>query len=321
MQIQYKRLVRVCCLIFCLLIFTGLASAQFSSRILVDDNLGGKSQGGQYSSEQCLGQVVIGKIDGGNLTNYAGFMYFTFSEPVPEMIVDVEYVSGSPIQAGGGILYYSIWGENQGTVPLDYDIWIDKIYEPGPSADTTTLILREITNYQPGWQINRPDVWYPVPGGPGGWPGGNYDFRIYSGWHPEYDIWHTDAFSWVKDGPVDFDYDFDANLPTCSFPDPFDQIGLTEVEYAIPDDYEAMGAYPNPFNPVTTICFGLPVDGLVRLSIYNIKGQRVTDLVDGYRNAGYHEVTWDASNLASGMYFYRISAGEFNALHKMVLVK
>ncbi|TKJ41299.1 hypothetical protein CEE37_06435 [candidate division LCP-89 bacterium B3_LCP] len=235
------------------------------------------------------------------------------SVPPPAMIVEVDYVSGSPIPAGGGTLYYAIWGENQGSTALDYDIWIDKIYE---STDTTTLILREITNYQPGWQINRPDAWFPVPPD---WPGGNYEFRIYSGWHPEYDIWHTDAFSWVKDGAVDLGYDFEANLPL-NAPDPFAEI-MSGVEYSIPESFDVVGVYPNPFNPTTVLSYKLPDASLVKLSVYDISGRLVTELVNGWRDAGVHEVTFDGSDLASGIYIYHLTAGEFSANGKMVLMK
>ncbi|TKJ36569.1 hypothetical protein CEE37_14915 [candidate division LCP-89 bacterium B3_LCP] len=243
-------------------------------------------------------------------------LFTTDTAGVPQMVVEVDYVSGSPIPTGGGNLYYGIWGENQGSVPLDYDIWIDKIYE---NTDTTTLILREITNYQPGWQINRPDAWYPVPVG---WPGGNYEFRIYSGWHPEYEIWHTDAFSWIKEGAVDLDYDFEANLPTCSFPDPFSEfINTTAVDGTIPEEFSLGQNYPNPFNPATVLNYKLPVSSLVNLTVYDISGREVAKLVNGWRDAGVHETIFNASELASGIYLYHLEAGEFNATGKMVLMK
>ena len=110
------------------------------------------------------------------------------------------YVSGSPVPTVGGNLYYAIWAQNQMPIPMDWDGWIDMIYLPGtPSADTITVVMREITNFLPGWQINRPDVWFPVPGS---WPGGDYELRIYSGWYPEYLVWHTDAFDWVVEPNV-----------------------------------------------------------------------------------------------------------------------
>ncbi|TKJ40994.1 hypothetical protein CEE37_04840, partial [candidate division LCP-89 bacterium B3_LCP] len=69
------------------------------------------------------------------------------------------------------------------------------------------------------------------------------------------------------------------------------------------------------------ISFALPLDAKVLLSVYDVSGRLVTTLVDGYRNAGIHDVTFDASDLASGIYLYRLEAGEFNVTGKMVLMK
>ncbi|TKJ37620.1 hypothetical protein CEE37_14005 [candidate division LCP-89 bacterium B3_LCP] len=256
----------------------------------------------------------VNASNAGGTSDYSSTWSFTtMASSAPAMIVELTYISGSPISAGGGTLYYAIWGENQGGVPLDYDIWIDKIYE---SSDTTTLILREITNYQPGWQINRPDAWFPVPSD---WPGGNYEFRIYSGWHPEYDVWHTDAFSWVKSGAVDLGYDFEANLPL-NAPDPFAEI-MSDVEYSIPESFDVVGVYPNPFNPETVITYQLPESVLIELSVFDISGRLVTELVNGWRDAGSHEVTFDATGLVSGIYIYRLNAGDYTTSGKMVLMK
>jgi len=79
--------------------------------------------------------------------------------------------------------------------------------------------------------------------------------------------------------------------------------------------------YPNPFNQVTEIKYTLPQDGWVRLEVYNILGQRVAMLADGQQQAGYKSVRWDANSLASGIYFYRLTAGEFTKTKKMVLIK
>jgi len=80
-------------------------------------------------------------------------------------------------------------------------------------------------------------------------------------------------------------------------------------------------AYPNPFNPLTTLSYQLPVAGKVDLAVYNISGRLVTQLVDGWREAGIHEVNFDASGLASGIYIYRLQTSKFNASGKMILMK
>jgi len=79
--------------------------------------------------------------------------------------------------------------------------------------------------------------------------------------------------------------------------------------------------YPNPFNPATTIEYSLPVSGEVSLLVYNIKGEQVANLYSGVQSAGEHQIKWDASNAASGLYFYRLRAGDFVSTKKMVLLK
>ncbi len=80
-------------------------------------------------------------------------------------------------------------------------------------------------------------------------------------------------------------------------------------------------AYPNPFNPTTNISFNLPQAGLVQLEVFNIAGQKVATLIDGWMDAGVHSIVWNAGGSASGVYFYRIQAGNVNVTRKMVLLK
>jgi hypothetical protein len=99
---------------------------------------------------------------------------------------------------------------------------------------------------------------------------------------------------------------------------------LKEVYYdgsGMPEDYDLSQNYPNPFNPVTTIRYQIPADGFVTLKLYDILGKEVKILAEGYKNRGKYSVTFDASNLASGTYIYRLQSGEFNSSKKMMLVK
>ncbi len=89
----------------------------------------------------------------------------------------------------------------------------------------------------------------------------------------------------------------------------------------IPDEFSLSQNYPNPFNPTTEIEFSLPQASHVSLEIYNILGQRVTTLANGFFEAGSHTVTWDASNQSSGIYFYRIATPSGTIAKKMVLLK
>ncbi|MCH7954482.1 MAG: T9SS type A sorting domain-containing protein [Candidatus Marinimicrobia bacterium] len=79
--------------------------------------------------------------------------------------------------------------------------------------------------------------------------------------------------------------------------------------------------HPNPFNPVTNISYSLPVSGDVTLIIYNLLGEEVARLVDGFQPAGEYNTTWNASNIASGIYFYRLRSGNVVQTRKMVLLK
>jgi hypothetical protein len=79
--------------------------------------------------------------------------------------------------------------------------------------------------------------------------------------------------------------------------------------------------YPNPFNPSTTITFQLPSQSHVMLRVFDVLGREVAALVDRVKSAGQHEITWDASNRASGMYFYRLSAGGVVQTKKLLLLR
>ncbi len=89
----------------------------------------------------------------------------------------------------------------------------------------------------------------------------------------------------------------------------------------LPTDYSLGQNYPNPFNPTTTIEFALPSAGAVKLEVFNVLGQQVVTLVDGYLSAGTHLVTFDASNEPSGVYFYRLSHSNGIETKKMTLLK
>ncbi|OGC94862.1 MAG: hypothetical protein A2W25_14155 [candidate division Zixibacteria bacterium RBG_16_53_22] len=89
----------------------------------------------------------------------------------------------------------------------------------------------------------------------------------------------------------------------------------------LPGKFELAQNYPNPFNPTTTIAFDIPRASRVTLEIFNVLGQRVTVLNDGELEAGHHTISFDASELGSGVYFYRLTAGENARTKKMVILK
>jgi len=86
-------------------------------------------------------------------------------------------------------------------------------------------------------------------------------------------------------------------------------------------EYKLSQNYPNPFNPVTKIRFQMPEGAYVKLVVYDVTGKEVARLVDGNMPAGYHEIDWDASVFASGVYIYKMTAGAFSEVKRMVLIK
>ncbi|KAF0150967.1 MAG: multiheme c-type cytochrome [Ignavibacteria bacterium] len=99
--------------------------------------------------------------------------------------------------------------------------------------------------------------------------------------------------------------------------------GITNIEPAneIPSAYTLSQNYPNPFNPTTTIKFALPKTSNVTLSVYSVSGEFVTTLVDKEMSSGWHEVNFDATGIASGVYIYKIQADQFGFSRKMLLMK
>lgn len=95
---------------------------------------------------------------------------------------------------------------------------------------------------------------------------------------------------------------------------------MVEVEL-VPKKYSLEQNYPNPFNPVTTIRFSLPVSGFTSLKIYDVVGNEITELAGEKMEAGSYEFEFDASGLASGVYFYRLQSAAFTAIKKMVVLK
>lgn len=89
----------------------------------------------------------------------------------------------------------------------------------------------------------------------------------------------------------------------------------------VPNSFELSQNYPNPFNPVTNIKYEIPKSSDVKIEIFNIQGEVVATLVNQHHQAGFYQVAFDASSLHSGVYFYRITAGEFVNVKKMVLMK
>lgn len=103
---------------------------------------------------------------------------------------------------------------------------------------------------------------------------------------------------------------------------PFNPIisGVEKEEKQV-SSFRLLQNYPNPFNPSTVLSYKLPISSLVTIKVYDVLGREVQTLVDERQNAGNHSVTFSASNLPSGVYFYRLQAGNYSATKKLLLLK
>ena len=128
---------------------------------------------------------------------------------------------------------------------------------------------------------------------------GTYLFQAYIGNYPD-ESWDSSAFT------------FDI-IEDTSFVNP--------QHNEIIDNFTLRQNYPNPFNPTTTISYYLPNSGHAILQIYNPLGQHIRTLASGWHQPGTYRVTFDASELSSGIYFYSLQAGSFTNTQKMVLLK
>jgi len=107
-----------------------------------------------------------------------------------------------------------------------------------------------------------------------------------------------------------------------AFNHPFGKdVPASEDKDNLPKQYDIWQNYPNPFNSSTSIKYALPEPAYVTIKIYNILGQLVTSLVNSYISPGYHQAVWSTANISSGIYFYKIQAGEYSQAKKMLLLK
>jgi photosystem II stability/assembly factor-like uncharacterized protein len=98
-------------------------------------------------------------------------------------------------------------------------------------------------------------------------------------------------------------------------------IGVEQISSGVPSAFALYQNYPNPFNPVTRIRFDIPEQSFVRVTISDVNGKRLLELVNGYLSPGTYEAVWDASSYASGVYFYGMNAENLIKVRKMILLK
>ena len=215
------------------------------------------------------------------------------------------YIPGS-----GGSFNFNIAVSNNTASPATFDVWTMATLPNGHAAGP--LIGPVTVTVAPSTTINR-DRTQAVGYGA---PAGTYTYDAYIGDYPD-DIWDEDHFDFTKladdnGGPIVPEW--------ANWGESFAEAQATGLS-ASPADFALHPAYPNPFNPVTNLRFSLPEPGNVILTIYDVQGKEVVRLVEGYRLAGVYDVACNASSLSSGIYFARLTAGNFQQTQKILLIK
>ena len=134
---------------------------------------------------------------------------------------------------------------------------------------------------------------------------------------------YADMIEYTSGRPVNVSIDYINNLTQTAnlLLSPESVTGVKDNKPAVAADYQLFQNYPNPFNPATTIKFSLPERTNVKISVYNLLGIQVAQVMNEVKNPGTYSVNFDGSDLASGVYFYKIEAGKFVSTKKLTLIK
>jgi len=240
-----------------------------------------------------------------------GVRIYPVSTPsIPELEVTmVPVVYPIQIPASGGSFDFYAFITNNGATSAEFDAWVNLV---DPLGITSDPLMGPVTISLSGGETRG---WFRTQNIAGTAMAGVYQYVGNVGMYPDM-VYDSDQFEFEKmttgDGPWMDNWD--------NYGDPF---GIEEIAASetVPIKYAIYDAYPNPFNPTTTIGFSLPEAGKVTLAVYDLQGRIVAKLVNGYRNAGVHQVTFDGTGLASGVYIYNLHAGDFSANGKMIMMK
>ena len=192
---------------------------------------------------------------------------------------------------------------------MNFDGWTETMLPN--SAIYGPLVLRTGITLPGGGTITRMGVFQNVPPVA---PTGNYVYIGNVGTHPG-TVMDDDSFPFTKNAGDAVPNHNNGWLVTG-----WDDSPLAGLE-ALPIEFSLSAAYPNPFNPSATIRFDLPEASNVKLTVFDITGREAATLVEGWMDAGHYETVFDGTSLASGVYFYRLTAGDFTSVKKMILMK
>jgi len=233
----------------------------------------------------------------------------------PLQILLAPYGAPIVIPASGGAFNYNIMATNDSTGAAIFQAWCDVTL---PNGSPYGPVLGPVNITLPaGGSIAR-DRTQNVPGNA---PAGQYSYNAYLGTYPSV-ILSQDSFNFTKLGTGDLSARTPSEgLGAGEWTNTGESFKEEVAVEAMPDGYALSRPHPNPFNPTTILRFELRTAILVRLSVYDLSGRRVAELINGWREAGSHQVTFDGLGMASGVYVVRLDAGGQQASQKMVLMK
>jgi hypothetical protein len=235
-------------------------------------------------------------------------LYLQVPTTAPAPVADLVRTSSYSIPPSGGTVTYTFEVDNQTSSMVTFDVWTevqlpnDNFFGP--------ILSRDDLSIEPYATISR-SLNQAVPGSA---PAGYYYYYGYVGDQSELQVYSSDYFYFYKtglDGVAGF-----GGWDCTGWEDDY----LSQHVLQLPERM-SLHISPNPFNPLTTLSFDLPEAGQVHMSIFNLAGQRVAQLVDGYREAGRHEITWDASGLPSGVYLVTLGTEDSHVVQKIFLLK
>jgi hypothetical protein len=223
------------------------------------------------------------------------------------LVVDLVATLPIVIPPGGGTFSYTANINNPGTNAVVFDVNTEAVLPNGNVYGP--ILLRNLLSLPAGGSLTRAMTQY-VPAGA---PAGSYTFRMRVGDYG-WNVWVEDSFPFSKSagwGPS----------PNVGNWNCYGWDNALEVTAPVPETPLLVTLSPNPFNPATEVTYTLGENSVIKLSVYDISGREVAILTNGYETAGVHKVTFNAGNLASGVYFFTLSNGSELVTVKSLLLK
>lgn len=224
--------------------------------------------------------------------------------PTPLEVTMTPYNPPIVIPAGGGTFELTAGITNLSASTLLTDFWI--MVDLPNGTPYGPILLREDLPLPAGVNITR-DLIQQVPSAA---PTGIYYYYGIAGVYPD-SITASEGFNFTKEAGTNMGGNYDD----------WEIFGWDDPVWEIPEQFSFKGCYPNPFNPLTKVQFDLPQFSPVEIRIFDLLGREVAVLHDGMMPAGSHEIFWDASMTASGVYFLHFRSGNFVTAEKLLLLK